>query len=161
MKVQHITEKWACGGIESLLVDLCKATEDHNIRNSLVHLYEDHRRGEVTAPLHTSGVRMIRKLRIDPCGLWRLRRLIRKERPDVLHCHGYYPAACAIALRAAGIHIPIVYTVHANLDRGIQRSDAFVSRVVRACEKVVAVSWKTAESVQRFTSGAIFLLPRE
>jgi glycosyltransferase involved in cell wall biosynthesis len=92
---------------------------------------------------------------MDPLGLWRLRRLILEERPDVLHCHAYYPAACALALRATGISIPVLYTVHASLDRGIQRSDGLVMRVAKACEKVVAVSWKTAESIQRFTNGAV------
>ncbi len=155
MKIQHITEGWVCGGIESLIIDLCKATEARGVSNTLAYLYNDRRRGEPSIPFRATGIGMVQKFRVDPLGLWRLRRLILEERPDVLHCHAYYPAACALALRAGGMYIPIVYTVHANLNRGIQRSDNFVMRVAKACEKVVAVSWKTAESVQSFTKGSV------
>ena len=93
---------------------------------------------------------MIQRLRLDPAGLFRLGQIIREERPDVLHCHTYYAAAGALALRFMGLQIPILYTVHANLLKGAQRSDALVKKVLRSCDSLVAVSWRTAESVAHF-----------
>ena len=117
----------------------------------MAYFYEDESRGKPVAPFQAAGVGMMQRLRLDPAGLFRLRQLIRKEQPDVLHCHTYYTAAGALALRAMGLRVPILYTVHANLLKGAQRSDALVRKVLRACDLVAAVSWKTAETVEQYT----------
>lgn len=119
----------------------------------MVDFYEDESRGKPVAPFQAVGVGMMQRLRLDPAGLFRLRQLIRKDQPDVLHCHTYYAAAGALALRATGLRIPILYTVHANLLKGAQRSDALVGKVLCACDTVAAVSWKTAETVEEYTQG--------
>jgi glycosyltransferase involved in cell wall biosynthesis len=98
---------------------------------------------------------MNQRLRVGAGGLWRLRKALVTNRPNMLHCHGYYAALAALLLRPTGISIPILYTVHADLCRGIQYSDFVVECVARRCEKVVAVSYRTAATVRDFTRGEV------
>ena len=100
-------------------------------------------------------IRMKRKLRIDPLGLLRMRSALERWRPDCLHCHGYYAAAAALFLRASGLGSPIVYTVHADVYRGLQKSDFLIRWVAQTSDRVAAVSYQTAASVERFTGGTV------
>ncbi len=95
------------------------------------------------------------RTRLDPAGLMRLRREITSFSPDVLHCHGYYTALAALILRKCGLFVPIVYSVHADLLRGLQRSNFIIRRVTRACDCVTAVSKHTASTVEDFTHGMV------
>jgi glycosyltransferase involved in cell wall biosynthesis len=157
MRVVHICEQFVTGGIESLVVDLSRALEHHGVNCQIVNLYGYNgrcsRSEESLLPVIPLG--MNRRLRVGTGGLWRLRRVLAANRPDVLHCHGYYAALAALLLRTTGISIPILYTVHADLCRGIKHSDFVVERVARRCEKVVAVSYRTAAAVSDFTRGAV------
>lgn len=154
MKIQHITEQWVCGGIESVLTDLCTATSKRGVTNQLAHLYEATHRGSHAGPLTSEPVHMKRRLRVDPLGLRRLHRVINQEKPDVLHCHGYYAAASALALRPFN-RIPLLYTVHSDLGSGTERSRGFVAGVLRRCDRVVAVSSSAASTVDGFTDGRV------
>jgi glycosyltransferase involved in cell wall biosynthesis len=78
-----------------------------------------------------------------------------KWKPDCLHCHGYYAALAALILRTTGLYVPIVYTIHANVDRGLQRSDFLIRRIAPACDWAVAVSQYTADAMERFTGGVV------
>jgi glycosyltransferase involved in cell wall biosynthesis len=51
--------------------------------------------------------------------------------------------------------IPVLYTVHAHTDRGLQRSDFLIRWVAQACDRVVAVSHHTAAGVETFTGGLV------
>ena len=157
MRVVHICEQFATGGIESLVVDLSRALELHGVNCQIVHLYGQNGRSsrpeEPSLPVIPLG--MNQRLRVGAGGLWRLRSVLAANRPDLLHCHGYYAALAALLLRPTGISIPILYTVHADLCRGIQHSDFVVEHVARRCEKVVAVSYRTAATVRDFTRGAV------
>jgi len=155
MRVAHICEDWLTGGIESFVLDLCRAMRPGGTESVIWFLYgEDEVRG-----MHTHGaalpIRMKKKLRIDPLGLLHLRRALSKWKPDCLHCHGYYAALAALVLRTAGLRIPILYTIHANVHRGLQRSDFLIRRIAQACDRAVAVSQYTANGMERFTGGAV------
>jgi glycosyltransferase involved in cell wall biosynthesis len=126
VRVAHICERFITGGIESLVCDLTESLKNHGVESHVLFLYGDNRSAEAdrnglnSAPL---ALNMYARTRIDPGGLLRLRKALLQLRPNVLHCHGYYAALACLLLRAAGIKIPILYTVHAGVFRGLQRSD--------------------------------------
>ena len=157
MKVLHICESFLTGGIESLVFDLCTALRPYGVQSRIVAFYGQTLPG--AAPPHHSTplirLGMKREVRIDPWGLRRLSCEIRRFGPEVLHCHGYYGALGGLLLRPAGLHIPIVFTVHANIYRGHQRSDFVIRSVIRRCDRVVAVSNQTATTVEKFMDGAV------
>jgi glycosyltransferase involved in cell wall biosynthesis len=94
-------------------------------------------------------------MRIDLTGMVRLRRVLLRLKPDILHCHGYYAALASLLLRLTGIRIPILYTVHAGMYRGSQRSDHLIQWVMRRCDQVTTVSHQTAASVRDFSNGTV------
>jgi glycosyltransferase involved in cell wall biosynthesis len=153
VRIAHICEQFITGGIESLLCDLCVALEERGVKNDILFLYGNDRNEKA----HRSGfdrkpfrIGMFRPTRIDPAGLVRLRRELRRLGPDVIHCHGHYAALAALMVRRMNIPIPILYTVHADIYRGLQRSDFIIQWVLRNCEQVAAVSEGTASSVAAF-----------
>jgi len=156
MRVLHICESFLTGGIESLVLDLCAALQPYGVQSRIVAFYGQAHSG--AAPPHhpTPLIRlgMKREVRIEPWGLRRLSREIREFGPEILHCHGYYAALAGLLLRLGGLHVPIVFTVHANIYRGLQKSDCVIRHVIRRCDRVVAVSNQTATTVETFMDGA-------
>jgi len=155
MRVAHICEDWLTGGIESFVLDLCRAMRHGGTESAIWFLYgEDEARN-----MHAHGaaipLRMKKKLRLDPLGLLRMRSELSRWRPDCLHCHGYYAALAALILRATGLRVPIIYTIHADVHPGSQRSDFLIRGVAQACDWAVAVSQYTAQGMERFTGGVV------
>jgi glycosyltransferase involved in cell wall biosynthesis len=158
VQIAHICEQFVTGGIESLLYDLCSALRKRDAKNHVLFLYGNNRneninRGAFDAEPFRIG--MYQRTRIDPAGLVRLRRVLHRLSPDVVHCHGYYAALAALLVRRTKIRIPILYTVHADIYRGLQQSDFLIQWVLRNCEKVTAVSEGTASSVAAFTNNVL------
>lgn len=154
MRVVHICEEFLTGGIESLVLDLCRAMQGRQIESRILFLYGQPINAQPNHDwVEITPLRMIRTTRIDPLGLLRLRRTLLRLRPDILHCHGYYAAFAALLIRSIGPRTPIVYTVHANIYRGRQRSGLLIKRVALACDQLAAVSPLSAESVETFTGG--------
>lgn len=156
MRVAHLCENWGKGGIEYLVRDLCNALHKRGVTSSITVLYEENRVGpEDAASREVRCIRMNPRMRLGPAGLFRLRRELVLFSPDVLHCHGYYAALAALILRKCGLFVPIVYSVHADLFRGWQRSDFIIRRVAQSCESVVAITRSTASTVENFTNGRV------
>jgi len=157
MRVLHICELFLTGGIESLVLDLCAALQPFEVQSRIAVCYGQVHLG-TAPPRHPTPVirlRMKRGVRIEPWGLHRLGCEIRRFSPDVLHCQSYYGALAGLLLRLAGLHVPIVFTVQANIYRGAQRSDFVIQHVIRRCDRVVAVSSQAAAAVETFMDGAI------
>src|SRR5208283_1837274 len=156
MRVTHLCENWEQGGIENLVRDLCNTLDRRGVASSVAFFYDDHRAGpEGGASWAVRPIGMSQRMRLDPAGLVRLRRELALFSPDVLHCHGYYAALAALILRKWGRFVPMVYSVHADLLRGLQRSNFIIRRVARSCECVAAVSRHTASTVETFTNGLV------
>ena len=155
MRVAHICEDWLMGGIESFVLDLCRAMRSGGTESAIWFLYGEDEVRNMHAPGDVFPIRMKKKLRIDPFGLLRMRLALSRWKPDFLHCHGYYAALVALILRAAGLRIPILYTIHANVHRGMQRSDVLIRWVAQRCDRAVAVSQYTAQAMERFTGGVV------
>ena len=155
MRVAHICEDWLTGGIESFVLDLCRAMRPGGTESAIWFLYGE----DEVRYMHAHGaaipIRMKKKLRLDPLGLLRMRFALSRWRPDCLHCHGYYAALAALILRATGLRVPVIYTIHANVQHGLQRSDFLIRRVAQGCDLAVAVSQYTAKAMQRFTGGVV------
>ena len=144
------------GGIENLVRDLCNTLHQRGVASSIAFFYDDHRVGpDGGASWAVRPIRMSQRMRLDPAGLVRLGRELALFSPDVLHCHGYYAALAALILRKCGRFVPIVYSVHADLLRGLQRSNFIIRRVARSCDCVAAVSRHTASTVEAFTNGFV------
>ena len=156
MRVAHICENWGKGGIQYLVQDLCNTARTRGVTSTIAFFYDDNRVGpEAGGSLAVRPIRMNQRTRLDPAGLVRLREELALFSPDVLHCHGYYTALAALILRKCGLFVPIVYSVHADLLPGLQRSNFIIRRVARSCECVVAVSRHTASTVEDFTNGMV------
>jgi glycosyltransferase involved in cell wall biosynthesis len=155
MRIAHICEDWEVGGIKSLVLDLCGSLRTSGTENAIFFLYgEDGLRG-MNGSDPGVPIRMNQRFRINLSGLLRMRSALHRWSPDCIHCHSYYAAASALLLRAGGLYCPIVYTVHANIYRGRQKSDFLIGWVARASDRVVAVSYEAAASMERFTRGIV------
>jgi glycosyltransferase involved in cell wall biosynthesis len=54
-----------------------------------------------------------------------------------------------------GMTIPVIYTVHGDVHPSRQRSNLIIRHVARSCDRVVAVSQHTADTMESFTEGAV------
>lgn len=139
-----------------MLLDLCSALQKRGVENTILLLYgEDEGATGQRGGVKVVPLKMARRARVDPRGVWRLRRMLLELRPDLIHCHEYYAALAPLLLRCVGLRVPIVYTVHWSIFPGKQRSNFIIRRVLRACDQVVAVAPEAAARVVSFTGGAV------
>jgi glycosyltransferase involved in cell wall biosynthesis len=155
MRVAHICEAFVPGGIESLVLDLCVAMPPVSTQSSIFFLYGEDGISQMNNLTSAFPIHMKRSIRIDPFGLLRIRNALRRWNADVLHCHGYYAVTTSLLLRATGLSRPIVYTIHAGIYRGNHRSDRLVQWAMETSDRVVAVSPRTAASVEEFSGGIV------
>jgi glycosyltransferase involved in cell wall biosynthesis len=155
MRVVHICDDFVTGGIESVVMDLCGALQAKDIETSVLFLYgrDEYPQRERTAEVKPLG--MERRIRMDPRGIARLKSLCTLMRPTVFHCHGYYSALAPILLRLFGVRVPVVYTVHAELQHWGWKSDFLIRRVSRWADVVTALSPPAADCIHKLTGGRI------
>lgn len=155
MRVLHVCDQFVTGGIETLVADVCRCLES-TIETRIIALYDTENRNDVSVRIpQIINVQMVRKYRLEPQGLFRLWRAVKNIRPQIVHCHGYYSAFAMLMLRSVGVRLPLVYTVHADIFRAVQRSDFVINAAANRCDYVVAVSESTARSVEEFTGGTV------
>lgn len=128
MKIFEIIPQLSSGGAERFTIDLCnELSTKHEV--TLIVLHSVEKFGFYADEL-ASNVRLVsmdKRMGFDMSLLFRLRRLIKKEKPDVVHTH--LNGIVYISLSAA-INRRVVYchTVHNTADK---ESNSFVCRVVR------------------------------
>lgn len=128
MKIFEIIPQLSSGGAERFVVDLCnELSEKHEV--TLVVLHSVEKFGFYADEL-ASNVRLVsmdKRMGFDISLLFRLWRLIKKEKPDVVHTH--LNGIIYISLSAA-INRRVVYchTVHTTADK---EAGSFVCRGVR------------------------------
>jgi glycosyltransferase involved in cell wall biosynthesis len=84
-------------------------------------------------------LRRLAKRSLSPAYAWRLRRLLRSERFDLVHAH-IYASAAAAAIATLGTRLPLVITEHTEASWQTWRA-RWVSRgVYRRVERIIAVS---------------------
>lgn len=128
MKIFEIIPQLSSGGAERFTIDLCnELSTKHEV--TLIVLHSVEKFGFYADEL-ASNVRLVsmdKRMGFDMSLLFRLWRLIKKEKPDVVHTH--LNGIVYISLSAA-INRRVVYchTVHNTADK---ESNSFVCRVVR------------------------------
>lgn len=128
MKIFEIIPQLSSGGAERFTIDLCnELSTKHEV--TLIVLHSVEKFGFYADEL-ASNVRLVsmdKRMGFDMSLLFRLWRLIKKEKPDVVHTH--LNGIIYISLSAA-INRRVVYchTVHNTADK---ESNSFVCRVVR------------------------------
>lgn len=157
MRVLHICEAWVHGGIEYVILDLCASMQKLQVDSFVSFFYGRSNVGplENRAPVEAIPLSMNPRMRVDPRGLLRLRRVALRLRPNLLQCHEHYAAFAGLLLRKMGVTIPVIYTVHGDVHPSRQRSNFIIRHVARSCDRVVAVSQHSAESMESFTRGAV------
>lgn len=128
MKIFEIIPQLSSGGAERFTIDLCnELSKEHEV--TLIVLHSVEKFGFYADEL-ASNVRLVsmdKRMGFDMSLLFRLWRLIKKEKPDVVHTH--LNGIIYISLSAA-INRRVVYchTVHNTADK---ESNSFVCRGVR------------------------------
>lgn len=153
MKVCHVITGMEVGGAELALCGLLQTL--HRPENTVVALRE---RGALSdrvaalAPLHHLGMH---PGRATPGDVLRLRRVLRQDRPDVVHAWMYHANLLA-SLALAGLHIPLIWGIHHSLGdlasekrrtRVVVRANALLSRSPARIRYVSAVA---ADQHRRF-----------
>lgn len=155
MNVIHICDNFVTGGIESVVMDLCGALKAKGLDTSVLFLYgrDEYPQEKRTATVLPLG--MESRIRMDPRGVVRLKSLTEAMRPTVFHCHGYYAALAPILLRLAGIRIPVIYTVHSELQHWGRKTDFLIRRISRWADLVTAISPQAGDCIHALTGGNI------
>ena len=152
LRVVHICEKLVVGGISSILSDLLCKMQDKNVYIKVMYFYGESNFSEEIRKLGigVEGISMKKSLRINPAGLFKLWRRLQQFKPDVVHCHGDYPLLAALLLRPFFRRVPIVFTSHATIYPGKQKSFPIIIQALRRCDAVVAVSKDGAAALKNY-----------
>jgi glycosyltransferase involved in cell wall biosynthesis len=136
-----VVDSLEVGGAERQVVDLAVALR----RNGYEVVVACSIAGDLSAALEEAGIpvrpllRRLVKRRLSPAYAWRLRRLLQRERFDLVHAH-IYASAVAAAIATLGTGIPVVITEHTEASWQTWRA-RWVSRwVYRRAERIIAVS---------------------
>jgi glycosyltransferase involved in cell wall biosynthesis len=101
--------------------------------------------GDLSGALKEAGVpvrpllRRLAKRRLSLAYAWRLRRLLSKERFDLVHAH-IYASVVAAALATLGTSVPLVITEHTEASWQTWRARWISRWVYRRVERIIAVS---------------------
>lgn len=102
MRIVHVVESLDVGGLEHVVLALAKLQRQHGHQVLVACLW---RPGALAATAAAAGVEVQcagKRAGFDLAALWRLRALLRRARPEVLHTHNpmahYYAAAAALGL---------------------------------------------------------------
>ena len=136
-----VVDSLEVGGAERQVVDLALALRRKGYEVAVACSIA----GDLSAALEEAGIpvrpllRRLVKRRLSPAYAWRLRRLLRRERFDLVHAH-IYASAVAAAIATSGTGIPLVITEHTEASWQTWRA-RWVSRwVYRRAERMIAVS---------------------
>jgi len=140
------------GGMERVVVHLAKGLLSRGIATMVVCLQNP---GELSQELEGTGVHFeaLRSLASkDISALWRLRALLWKFRPSVIHVHDYASTPYAVAANWFAYRAPILFTAHGLLYEGfdgLRRRYRFFSRFFK---RLTAVSETVAERHKEYLS---------
>jgi glycosyltransferase involved in cell wall biosynthesis len=117
-KIVHIITGLSTGGAETMLYKLVSRMDKERFANTVVSLTD---KGALADKIEASGVAVeamgMRRGVPDPRGIWKLRQVIRRHKPDIIQTWMYHADLMGgVAARMAG-RIPVVWNIrHSNLD---------------------------------------------
>jgi glycosyltransferase involved in cell wall biosynthesis len=136
-----VVDSLEVGGAERQVVDLAVALRRKGYRVTVACSVA----GDLSGALEEAGVpvrpllRRLAKRRLSLVYAWRLQRLLRKERFDLVHAH-IYASVVAAAIATLGSDVPLVITEHTEASWQDWRA-RWVSRwVYRRAARIIAVS---------------------
>ncbi len=148
-RVVHYVDSAVFGGNEEAALQLMASLDRDRWEPVLLHHPDaGHRLVDGAA---NAGVRTVPVPRVAPgrlAGVWRLRRAIRAERPQVVHAHLSWPLACRHGVLAAWLaRVPaVVGTAQLYLEPGSVGQTRLALRPLR---RVIAVSREVKDRYQR------------
>jgi L-malate glycosyltransferase len=146
MRVWHVIDSLEVGGAETMVATLCREQQRTGLSPSVHCLL---RGGKIAGDLQAIGV----PVHIHgPAPLLdvarRMYRMMRAERPDVLHAHNETPTIFgALAARAAGVRT--VLTTYHGMVVPLNALRLKFWAAARLCDKVVAVSRATEANLRK------------
>jgi len=149
-RVLHLYSSWTAGGAEKLMLSLAQALEKEGIADIIAApegsyvLEQAKKMGLKAYPLAIKGS-------FDPVGIFKLWRVVQKEKVDILHAHQgklFWP--CVIIKKLGKSKIKVVFHRHAHLPhRFYSRSHYLHSDRVIAISSVVARDLEQIEKVPK------------
>ena len=129
MKIFEVIPQLSSGGAERFVVDLCnELVEANDVTLIVLHSVEKYGfyRDELSPKVRV--VSMNKRMGLDLALMWRMMRLIKAEKPDVVHTHlnGVVYTALSAAINRRVVHC---HTVHNTADK--EAGSSFVCRGVR------------------------------
>lgn len=120
MKVLQIITGLAMGGAEKVVVDLCaQSLNNHNYEFQVVSLIDEmDRKPELDSyniPVVSLGIS--KNLFSFMKGIEKLHQLLKREKPDLIHCHMFHAYIVTI-IAAKRLKIPLVFTPHSTFIGG-------------------------------------------
>jgi len=147
MRVMHVVHTYGVGGMEVGITKLVNALDSSRVHSSICSCCPgDSLKERLNADIPLFELR--RKRGNDPALVAQLYRLLKRERPHVLHTHRW-ATLCEglIAARLAGVPF-VVHGEHGTLET--RRHNAFVQRTVwNRVDQVLSVSSRLAERMAR------------
>jgi glycosyltransferase involved in cell wall biosynthesis len=135
--VMHVITEIERGGAEAMLAKLVAGMDKDRFHNTVVSLT---RPGDIAASLRYKGVPVrtlgMRRSIPDPAGLWRLVRLFRSERPDIVQTWLYHADLLGSIAAALAGRTPVVWNIrcsnvvfhrYGRLTRWVVRASAYAS----------------------------------
>jgi len=152
LHVCHLITALSVSGSSAMLAKLLRAVRDR-VRLTVIAMTDD--QGFVPAirdlgvPVHTLGMS---RGRPNPFALWRLGKLLRGDRPDVLQTWLYHADLMGLAAARTFVRCPVVWNVrHATLARGVDsRSTLLAARASARLSRfpgAIVVNSKTGRDV--------------
>ena len=112
MKILEIIPQLSSGGAERFVIDLCnELSKEHEIVLVVLHNINNHGFFRKELSEHVRLVSMNKRPGMDFRLFFRLRKLIRKERPDIVHTHLRAITYCLFAFLKPS-NIKFIHTVH-------------------------------------------------
>jgi glycosyltransferase involved in cell wall biosynthesis len=153
-RLVHIITGLGRGGAESVLLQLCAASQGEGLSHTVVSLTD---RGEMASALEEAGVRVIdlgmtTAVSVGPA-VWRLRKILHALEPDIVQTWMYHADLIGgIAARLAGVR-SLIWGIRSTVTNSvsIKRSTRFLihicavlSRIVPA--RIVVCAYNAAEA---------------
>jgi L-malate glycosyltransferase len=136
-----VVDSLEMGGAERQVVDLAVVLQ----RNGYEATVACSIAGDLSGVLEEAGIPVrplldrLAKRRLSPIYAWRLRRLLRMERFDLVHAH-IYASVVAAAIATLGTGVPLVITEHTEASWQTWRARRVCRWVYQRVERIIAVS---------------------
>lgn len=134
LKIAYMIGTLNQGGLESLVVDICK--HHLSLDFDVVCLYRHE--GNFSDAFHNSGVRMVQlQCKNMPSYIYELRKFLLKENVSLIHAHTQSNAlVCMFA--TIGMSVPVITTLHGFAFAKVNR--LYRNLIYHGCKKILCVS---------------------